>query len=104
MNAIKIAGSKFVVQISYLREIDRSGEPHFDPSQVIAVADSLKEARALAARFPEGGSVKVRILEVFPPVDAGIPGSLRFLAPQSHLVVEPKVKLARKPGKGRKAA
>ena len=99
-NAIKIAGSKFVVLVVVLREVDRGGAPHYGPEQIIAVADSLSEARSIAARFP-AGPAEVRILEVFPPVDAGIPGSLRFLAPQSHPVAEPKAKPVRK---ARKAA
>jgi len=106
MNAIKIAGSKFVVLVVALREVDRGGAPHYGPEQIIAVADTLEEARTIALRFP-AGPAEVRILEVFPPVDAGIPGSLRFLAPIRRAVVEPKVKPAPKakaPRKPRKAA
>jgi hypothetical protein len=94
------AASSFVVQIAPLVAIDHfSGASHYGPEQILAVADSLEEARQVAVRFPTGPG-EVRILEVFQPVDVG-GGSLRFLAPIRRAVVEPKAKPVRK---ARKAA
>lgn len=97
-NAVSLS-SKFVVQIARLLEVDRGGAPHYGPEQILAVADSLDEARQVADRFP-AGPAEVRILEIFQPVDLG-GGSLRFLAPKAHPAAEPKVKPVRK---ARKAA
>jgi hypothetical protein len=96
-NAVSLS-SKFVVQVAVLREVDRGGAPHYS-EQILAVADSLDEARQVADRFP-AGPAEVRILEIFQPVDLG-GGSLRFLAPKAHPAAEPKVKPVRK---ARKAA
>ena len=94
------AANKFVVQIVHLLEVARDGAPHFGPAQILAVADSLDEARSIASRFPNGPTANVQILEVFPPVDvAGL--GLKFLAPIRRAVIEPKAKPARK---ARKAA
>lgn len=102
MENINKVASKFVVQVARLLEVDRGGAPHYGPEQILAVADSLDEARQVAVRFPaEPG--EVRILEVFQPVDVG-GGSLRFLAPIRRAVVEPKAKPVRKARKARKAA
>lgn len=93
MENVKVA-SKFVVQVARLLEVDRGGAPHYGPEQILAVADSLEEARQVAVRFP-AGPAEVRILEVFQPVDVG-GGSLRFLAPIRRAVVEPKAPKAKK--------
>jgi hypothetical protein len=103
MKKIKLS-SKFVVQIVRLLEVDRGGAPHFSPAQILAVAESLSEARSIAQRFPIGPTVDVQILEVFPPLDVdGL--ALKFLAPVSHPVAEPKALLkVAKARKARKAA
>ena len=98
MKNIKV-NSKFVVQVARLVEVDRGGAPHFAPAQILAVAESLLEARAIAQRFAISVDANVQILEVFPPIDVG--GlALKFLAPVAHPVAEPKplpkVKKARK--------
>ena len=98
MEHVKVSG-KFVVQVVRLIEVDRGGAPHFGPAQILAVAESLDEARSIAQRFPIGPTADVQILEVFQPVDVG-GGSLRFLAPIRRAVVDPKP-LLKKPASRR---
>jgi len=100
MEHVKV-NSKFVVQVTRLIEVDRGGTPHFGPSQILAVADSIAAARSIAGRFPIGPTADVQILEVFDPIDVG--GlAIKFLAPVPHPVAEPKPLLKVK--KARKAA
>lgn len=78
--------SRFVVQIARLREVGRGGEPYFGARQILAVADTLAEARAVAARFPASPTIDVQILEVFAPIDVG-GAALKFLEPAVRTAV-----------------
>ena len=94
MESVKVA-SKFVVQLVRLLEVDRGGAPHFSAAQILAVAESLDEARSIAGRFPIGPTADVQILEVFSPIDVG-GMALKFLAPVAHPVAEPKPRRAKR--------